>query len=441
MKLTKTNIDKLTYAGDATSNDKCIVWDDTIKGLGLRTYPSGKKSFVCVKLTKTIIDNLIYIGDATRNERCIVWGDSPTGFGLRIYPSGKKAFVYDYRFEGRKQMKVIGRYGDITLSQALDQCKKDVADILNKKNPLAEKKKAALGDTIKQLCERYIAKQVPKKKTGAEDERRIKAHILPAWGAHKIAAITRQDVCSLHTKIGKNIYRGKPTIYEANRVLSLASSLFSLAIKEGMVEATYPNPAIGVNKNREDPRDRYVEAAELPRLIEAIENEPNQYARCALWLYLLTGCRKHELLKAKWSDIDFNRKELRLPDTKNGKTHYLPLSDAGMAVLEKIPKIEGNTYIIVGKNPGCHLVNIDKPWQRIRKQAGVEDIHIHDLRRTVGSWMAQSGNSLHLIGKVLNHSSESTTKIYARFAQDQVSDALNKHGEHILKASLASPRG
>jgi integrase len=392
-----------------------------------------------MKLTKTIIDKLTYTGDATRNERCIVWGDSPTGFGLRIYPSGKKAFIYSYRFEGRKQMKVIGTYGNITLIQALDQCKLDVADILNKKNPLAEKKKAALGDTVKQLCELYIAEHASKKKTGDEDERRIKTHIIPAWGAHKIVSITNQDVESLHIKIGKNLYRGKPTIYEANRVLSLTSKLFSFAAKKKMVDANHSNPAVGVEKNKEDARDRYVKADELPELIKAIDNEPNQYARWALWLYLLTGSRKDELLKAKWSDIDFNRKEWRLPDTKNGKTHYLPLSDAGLEVLRKIPRLDGNPYIIVGKNPGCHLVNIDKPWQRIRKQAGVEDVHIHDLRRTVGSWLAQSGNSLHLIGQVLNHSNVSTTKIYARFGQDQVANALNNHGEQILNAALLKP--
>lgn len=389
-----------------------------------------------MKLTQTIIKNLTYTGDAKRNEKCIVWADSPVGFGLRIYPSGKKAFVYDYRFEGRKQMKVIGRYGEITLPQALDQCSLDIADILNKKNPLAVKKKEALGDTVKQLCELYITDHASKKKTGDEDERRIKTHILPAWGTHKIISITRQDVIALHTKIGKNFYRGKPTIYEANRVLSVVSKLFSFAIYKGMVDAGYPNPALGVIKNEEHSRDRFVKADELPELIKAIDNEPNQYARWALWLYLLTGSRKDELLKAKWSDIDFNRKEWRLPDTKNGKTHYLPLSDAVLAVLEKIPRIEGNTYIIVGKNPGCHLVNIDKPWQRIRKQAGVEDVHIHDLRRTVGSWLAQSGNSLHLIGQVLNHSNVSTTKIYARFGQDQVANALNIHGEQILNAAL-----
>ncbi len=77
------------------------------------------------------------------------------------------------------------------------------------------------------------------------------------------------------------------------------------------------------------------------------------------------------------------------------------------------------------------MINIDKPWQRIRKEADLNDVRLHDLRRTVGSWLAQSGNSLHLIGKVLNHSNQSTTAIYSRFGQDSVRNALEHHGELV----------
>lgn len=392
-----------------------------------------------MKLKKSVIDGLKYTGDASKNEKCIFWADEPNGFGVRVYPSGKKAFVYSYRHEGRKQMKTIGRYGDITLAQAEDFVRKDIAALLDNKNPLAERKKARLGDTVRQLCDLYIERHAKHKKSGDEDERRINAHVLTAWGAHKIKSITRQDVIELHHKIGKNVYRGKPTIYEANRVLSLVSKLFSFAGQMEMVDAGHPNPAIGVTKFKEESRDRFVTPDELPKLIESIDAEPNQYARYALWLYLLAGLRKEELLTAKWADVDFNRKELRLTDTKNGKTLYLPLSDAAIEVLHQIPRVDDNPYIIVGKKTGCHLVNIDKPWQRVRRAAGVEDVHIHDLRRTVGSWLAQAGNSLHLIGRVLNHSNTSTTAVYARFGQDSVKDALNRHGEQILAASGMKP--
>lgn len=393
-----------------------------------------------MKLKKSMIDALKYSGDASKNEKCIIWADEPSGFGVRVYPSGKKAFVYSYRHEGRKQMKTIGRYGDITLAQAEDLARKDIAALLDHKNPLAERKKARLGDTIRQLCELYIERHASAKKSGDEDERRINAHILPAWGSHKVKSITRQDVIELHHKIGKNIYRGKPTIYEANRVLSLTSKLFSFALEMGVIDAGHPNPAIGVTRFKEESRDRFVTPDELPRLIEAIESEPNQYARYALWLYLLVGLRKEELLTARWEDVDFDREELKLYNTKNGKNHYAPLSNAAMEVLNQMPRAVGNPFIIVGKKPGSHLVNIDKPWQRIRRAAGVEDVHIHDLRRTVGSWLAQAGNSLHLIGRVLNHSNSSTTAIYARFGQDHVREALDRHGKKIMEAAVVAPK-
>ena len=154
--------------------------------------------------------------------------------------------------------------------------------------------------------------------------------------------------------------------------------------------------------------------------------------RGAIWLYLLTGLRKNELLSAKWDYVDWHRKELNIPDTKAGRPLHLPLSSEAITLLEGMPRLEGNPYILVGVKEGQHLVNISKPWGRIRTRAGVDDVRLHDLRRTVGSWLAQSGNSLHLIGKVLNHSNTATTEIYARFAQDHVREALEAHGKQIM---------
>ncbi len=143
--------------------------------------------------------------------------------------------------------------------------------------------------------------------------------------------------------------------------------------------------------------------------------------------------RKSELLTAKWTDIDFERKELRLNDTKAGRVHYVPLNEAAIDLLSRVPRLEENPYIIPGSIKGKHMVNISKPWLRIRKAANLEDVRLHDLRRTVGSWLAQSGNSLHLIGKVLNHSNQSTTAVYARFAQDDVRNALEGHGKMLME--------
>jgi len=108
------------------------------------------------------------------------------------------------------------------------------------------------------------------------------------------------------------------------------------------------------------------------------------------------------------------------------------LSSEAITLLEGIPRLENNPYILAGNKEGQHLVNINKAWGRIRARANVDDVRLHDLRRTVGSWLAQSGNTLHLVGKILNHSNPATTKNYARFAQDHVREALEAHGKKIM---------
>jgi integrase len=240
-------------------------------------------------------------------------------------------------------------------------------------------------------------------------------------------------VAALHRKIGK----AHP--YEANRTLALLSKMFELARRWGFVPEGHPNPARDIDRFREEKRDRWVTPEELPRLAQAINEEPNESARFALWLYLLTGARKTELLTARWEHIDWTRAELKLPDTKAGRVHYLPLSAPALALLREIPRLEGNPFVLPGKVPGACLVNISKPWNRVRAAAGVTDVRLHDLRRTVGSWLAQAGNSLHLIGRVLNHSNQSTTAVYARFGEDSVRAALEQHGARIMGAAGLTP--
>ncbi len=136
----------------------------------------------------------------------------------------------------------------------------------------------------------------------------------------------------------------------------------------------------------------------------------------------------------KWASLKA-RAELRLPDTKAGRVHSIPLSPPAVALLRDLPREDDNPFILPGKLSGAHLVNVDKPWNRVRAAAGVEDVRLRDLRRTVGSWLAQSGSSLHLIDRVLNHSNQSTTADYARFGDDSVRAALDQHGARIMGAA------
>ena len=385
-----------------------------------------------MKLTKRVVDAAKYAGKD--GDRDIRWDNEVSGFGLRVYPTGRKAFVLSYRVNGRKRLMTLGACGDITAQAARKKAKKLVVGIDDGDDPLGARQDAAKGALVRDLFAAYLERHAkPHKKSWRDDERRINNRVVPAWGNLKAANIKYPDVAALHGKIGK----AHP--YEANRTIELISKAFDLAGKWGFVPQDFQNPAKGIQSFKEKKRDRWVTPEELPKLAQAIDDEVSPYARNALWLYLFTGLRKGELLAARWEDIDWDRKELRIPETKAGRVHYVPLSEPALAILRELPRLEDNPFILPGLKPGRHLVNINKPWQRVRKAAGVEDVRLHDLRRTVGSWLAQAGNSLHLIGRVLNHSNQVTTAVYARFGQDNVRQALEEHGQRIMGAAGKRP--
>jgi integrase len=311
-----------------------------------------------------------------------------------------------------------------------------LADIIHGRDPLAAKKAVSRLKCMGDLCQSYMDKHSKiHKKSWKEDERRINVYILPKLKTLAAVAITVNDLAELHLKIGEN------SIYEANRTIELLRAVFEKGRIWGFIPLDAVNPAKGIVRFKEKKRDRWLTPDELPRVARAIAEEENIYVRAAIWLYLLTGVRKTELLTAKWEDIDFTRGELRLKDTKAGNDHYVPLSTAAVQILSTLPRIHSNPYLIPGGKEGAHLVNISKPWNRIRKKAAVLDVRLHDLRRTVGSWLAQNGMSLHLIGRVLNHQSSDTTKIYARFGQDTLRNALEDHGLKLISTSSSPVEG
>jgi integrase len=170
-------------------------------------------------------------------------------------------------------------------------------------------------------------------------------------------------------------------------------------------------------------------------LAQEIDREPNVYVRAGLWLLLLTGLRKNELLQARRDDVDWERGVLRLPQTKAGDEQSATLSGPALAIMQAIPSEEDNPYLLPGARRGRPLVNIDVPWRRVRQAAGLADVRLHDLRRTTGSWLSQAGEDLNLIKSALRHADLSTTLIYARLGEDAPREAMEAHGRRILEAA------
>lgn len=358
------------------------------------------------------------------------WDEAIPGFGVRLYASGKKSFVLSYRSDGRKRLMVLGRFGaDLTIEQARDSARKLRVQVREGGDPVEDRRRAGRGNTLGDLIGAYLLRHASQKRTGAADERKLKLNIPASWRSRNASALRRAEIAELHHTIGMR------APYEANRLLEVLRKMFKLAKVWGFIDESHPNPAEGIDKFKEKKRKRWVTPEEVRRLGQAIDDEPNVYVQAAIWLLLLTGLRRSELLGAKWSNVDFDRGVLKLPETKSGEEQSVPLSGAALAILQSVPRQEGNPYILPGAKPGRHLVNIGRPWARIRHDAGVDDVRLHDLRRTVGSWLSQQGVDLNLIKDALRHQSISTTLIYARLGKDAARDAMEEHGRRILEAA------
>lgn len=382
-----------------------------------------------MKLTKRNIEAFTYRGGWD-----VRWDDAVTGLGLRIYPSGKKAFILRYRHFGVSKTMVLGRFGrDMTLDEARIEAQDLLALVRKGVDPLEERKRDRHAGTFGELKTKYLdfKKDVKKRKTWEEDKARLDRHIPSSWKGRKVQSIKPREIEDLHKKLGAL----RP--YEANRLLALLRHMFRMAATDawGYAPAGHPNPAADIEKYPEAKRARFLTRKELPKLAKAIDKEPSVYVRAALWLLLLTGLRKSELLSAKWDDIDWDRKRLLLPNTKSGEAQFVALSAPALAILKSVPKQEKNPFILPGRRKGQHLVNISKPWLEVRKRAKCEDLRIHDLRRSVGSWLTQAGVDLNVIKDALRHADLSTTLVYAHLGEDPAREALEQHGAAILKAA------
>jgi len=191
------------------------------------------------------------------------------------------------------------------------------------------------------------------------------------------------------------------------------------------------NPCSRIKMNREESRERFLSPDEVHRLNDALAQEPDGRWRAFFPLSLYLGTRKGELLSARWEHVDLERGELTLPraTTKGGRTVVLPLSAPAIDILKTLPSRETSPWVFPSTSSASgHLSSPKSVWKRLVKRAGLVDARPHDLRRTVGSWLAGEGYSLTVIGRALGHRSLSATQVYARLDTAVVRAALEVHG-------------
>jgi integrase len=382
------------------------------------------------KLRQDNVRSLLYVGNARGKARYIYWDVALPGFGLRKFPNGRGSYVCTYRIQMRKRLVDLGRSDAMTLEQARRRARSYFGAAADGKDPRSNIDQMRATPTVRELTESYVNGHARlKKKTWKTDEAYLNQLLIPKFGAHLASSITRADIANIHTDIGKK----HP--YTANRFISIIRKMYNVGRHLGMIPEEIRNPGTEIVPFAEKKRRRYVTPVEMPSLVAAIDEDPNEFAGHALWLLLLTGVRRSEILTAKWSDVDWDNRTLYIGKTKNGDPVLAPLSRAAIVRLNRIPRFDDNPYIICGDIPGEPLVYLDSMWRRIRKKTGFHDLRIHDLRRTVGSWLVRDGASLHLVGAVLNHKDQKTTAGYAYFETEDRQRALDRHGEAVVQVT------
>jgi len=377
-----------------------------------------------------------------------------------VTPSGSKSWVVAYRpFPGgrgvREKVVTLGNVSKLTPERARREAGEALAKIRLGADPGAEKAERRQALTVSGLCDAFASEHLETKvKAGtAEGHALALERLRSAHGSLPADALTRAQIAGLHSKM-------RDTPYAANRALAVWSKLYSWAGVRGLVPEGL-NPARGIEKYREQGRERFLTGEELARLGDALrlaeteglswdidERKPgakhlpkesnrrrvlDPYAVAAIRLLILTGARLREILNAQWSQVDFERGVIFLADSKTGRKPVY-LSAAAQAVLASLPRIEGNPHIIAGTKEGAPRADLKKPWGAVCHAAGLDGLRIHDLRHSFASVGAGASLGLPIIGKLLGHSQPATTQRYAHLDSDPLRRAVDTIGATISAA-------
>jgi integrase len=386
-----------------------------------------------------------------------LWDDHTRGLCLRVFSSGRASWSFRYRPKdgsGRKRIG-LGEYPSTGLAEARKRADRHRGKVADGADPAADRRAQRDAATIDHLAARYMAEEIePARKPGtaALYRKYFRNHIRPALGTRRARDITYSDVAKLHRAIGA---RAPVT---ANRVVSLLGSLFNWAAKAGEVPRG-TNPTRDLTRFREQARERYLTSQEWASLGDALreaetagiewpvdpakpkaKHAPKAEKRrevyspsaiAAIRLLLLTGCRVGEILSLRWSEVDFERGLLLLPDSKTGRKPVI-LNAPALGVLIGLPRV--GEFVILGDDPTKPRADLNRPWRAIAKRARLDGVRLHDLRHSFASVGAGLGLGLPIVGRLLGHTVPTTTARYAHLDADPLRRASHRIGETIASA-------
>ena len=416
-------------------------------------------------------------------ERVEYMDSELTGLRLRVSSSGVKTFsLYRRMKNGQPERLMLGRFdNDIKCEQARRDVEGLNGRIAGGANP-AEVKRVHKGEpTFAALFAEYVERHAqPNKRTWREDEQKYRDYLAQPLGRKRVSRITRADLATIHSAITRS---GHPTV--ANRVKDLVSSVFGRAIAWGHLDN---NPAKGIDDNTEKSRDRFLKPGELPRLFAALDGEPNSNFRDYFLLALLTGARRNNVVAMRWTDLDLERGEWVIPMTKNGEPHRVPLVPEAVNILivRRNMATEGARYVFPAARMDSkhgHMSGERKAWLRLLDRdeiaqlrqritakdvkadgdgagaphtllwlrnlakrmkistdgARLEDIRIHDLRRTMGSSASQDWREPHHHRQDPWSQTPQATAVYARLDLDPVRGAMETATAAMWRAAKQRP--
>lgn len=334
----------------------------------------------------------------------------------------------------------IGRWPGVTVERARAKAAETIAKLAVAENPaearrtakeemrfgelfekyLADRVKAGKRSTgqMRDLYERYLG-EMPKSERKAYGRLRKKADGGVDWSKQRLSEITHQRVNTLHARI---VAAGKAIT--ANRVHELLRAMFRFAVKHRI---TTDNPADAVTPAPENERSRFMSRDELPVFLSAL-NEENQPWRDYFLVLLYVGYRRSAVAAMRWADIDLDAGTWTVPGerAKNGDPIVLPVCGPAADILRRRfdERGRGCIWVFPGGGREGHIGTPKAAWARVLRRAGLSDLRVHDLRRTLGSWMANASVPIQEIGRVLGHKDSRSTQIYARLIVETAARAV-----------------
>jgi integrase len=329
-----------------------------------------------------------------------------------------QTFVFVKKMHGKTQRITLGRHPALSLAAARQAAASIAGELAMGRDPVAQRKalrkrKMTLGD----LWPQYLAHLKNQNRTWRRDEERWEQHVGPRLGKKAIEDISKVDCQSLVDGVGT-----KHPI-AANRIAAFLSAILNFAARSDILSV---NPAKNLRRFRENGRSRIVKSDELPVLLDAIRAEGLPWSDIFL-LLLFTGARRGSIARMRWQDLDIASAVWMMPAeiAKNKSAATIPLTGPAIEILLRRQTMRaGEPWVFPGLTGVGPIVGLPKAWSRILVRAGISNLRIHDIRRSVGTALARGGASPHIIATGLGHRSIASAKAYVRLAGEDARHAL-----------------